>query len=97
MYTVVPHQVVRLKDVQPCHLQYSELFELWYIDFRGEQYYIENDNFTPVGIAVKFDLMLIDEYNDSENCVAVVRRPKPKCTCPCHEEGVTIMHCFPCC
>ncbi len=22
---------------------------------------------------------------------------KPKCDCPCHQKGVTMMHCFPCC
>ena len=22
---------------------------------------------------------------------------KPKCTCPCHQEGVIMLHAFPCC
>ncbi len=97
MYTVVPHQIIRLKGVNPSHLQFCDLVEEWYIEYNGENYYIEDECFTPIGIAVKFDLMLLEQYNDEEGNVAVVRRPKPKCTYPCHQKGVHIMHCFPCC
>jgi len=69
---VVPHQITRLKGVTPHDITICELNEMYYIDHNGNHYFIEDEFFLPLG-KNSFDLMLIEEYNDSESGVAVVR------------------------
>ena len=38
-----------------------------------------------------------EEFNFILEYIGIdVKKPKT-CSCPCHDEGVTMMHCFPCC
>ena len=50
--------------------------------FLGESYVIERDGYTII-IPLNRDTVFIQK--------------EVVCTCECHEEGSSMMHCFPCC
>ncbi len=72
---VIPHQIIRLKGCTPENINFDELNEQYYIEFRGEWYWIEDEYSIPLG-KNSFDIMLIDEYNENEGKVAVIRGVK---------------------